>query len=353
MGFTRRFKIGNRGIGEGEATFIIAEAGVNHNGSIDLAKDLVREAKNVGADCVKFQTFRARDLVTAAAPKAGYQLDRTDPAESQLAMLEKLELSKDDHEELMALCKVVGIIFLSTPYNMADVELLDSLGAPAYKLASMHLTELPMIEYTARKGKPVILSTGMGTLAEVRLAATEFEKTGNESLSLLQCTTDYPAKLEEANLRTMRLIADATGAVVGYSDNSDDVDLPIFAVAAGAKIIEKHFTLDKKMPGPDHAASANPAEFQRIVERIRSVERALGSQEKIVSERESKNKTAMRRSLVAVVDIRKDDTIATDMLTFKRPASGLSPNRLHDVIGKKAACNIPADTILTEEMIVW
>lgn len=339
-------------IGPSHPVFIIAEAGVNHNGDIELAKKLVVEAKRVGADCVKFQTFRADDLVTLSAPKAAYQLKVTDPGESQFAMLKKLELPFDDYVELLALCRELGIMFLSTPYNFADVDFLHKLDAPAYKLASMHLTESPMIEYVGKKGKPVFLATGMGHISDVVAAADAFAQTGNNNLVLMQSTTDYPAKPEDAHLRSIRAIEDATGAIVGYSDNSGITDTCIMAVAAGAYVIEKHFTLDKQLSGPDHSASANPEEFAAMVQRIREVERALGSAEKHITPLEARNMVGMKRSLTAVVPIPAGMIITADVLGFKRPATGLHPNRYYDVIGKKARRDIAQDQTLTEEDIV-
>lgn len=339
-------------IGPPHPVFIIAEAGVNHNGDLHLAKQLVIAAKEAGADCVKFQTFRAEDLVTLSAPKAAYQLKVTDPAESQFAMLKKLELPFDDYVELLALCRELSIMFLSTPYNFADVDFLEKLEVSAYKLASMHLTESPMVEYVGKKGKPVFLATGMGHLADVIAAAEAFAKTGNSNLVLMQSTTDYPAQPEEAHLRSIRTIEDVTGAIAGYSDNSGIIDTCVTAAAAGAYVIEKHFTLDKNLPGPDHSASADPIKFAAMVRKIREVETALGNAGKNITPLEARNMVGMKRSLTAVVPIPAGTIIAADMLGFKRPATGLHPNRYYDVIGKKARRDIAKDQTLTEEDIV-
>lgn len=347
----KTFNIEGAKVGAGAPAFIIAEAGVNHNGDIELAKKLVLEAKRSGADCVKFQTFTTENLLTRQAPKAAYQKIVTDASESQFDMLKKLELSYRGHVELMALCRKQGIIFLSTPYNFTDVDLLEKIGVSAYKLASMHLTELPTVEYVARKDKPLILSTGMSLMPEIQAAAAAFEQAGNSSLALMQCTTEYPAAPEEINLRAMAAIGTATGAVIGYSDHSSSGQACVLAVAMGAKVIEKHFTLDKKMPGPDHSSSAEPGEFLDMVKKIREAEKMLGSESKTVTASERRNMVGMRRSLVAVLAIPAGQSITAEMLSFKRPATGLPPNSYNSIIGKKARRNIEAGTILTENDI--
>lgn len=345
--------IGDKAVGDGQPVFIIAEAGVNHNGDLGMARQLVRAAKEAGADCVKFQTFKAENLVTRQAPKAEYQLRLTDPKESQFTMLKNLELSFDAYTELIQMCRDLDIVFLSTPYNFSDVDFLEKAGVPGYKLASMHLTELPMIEYAAKKNKPILLSTGMGTLADVVTAADAFQKTGNDKLVLLQCTTDYPAKLEEANLRAIATIRRATDTIVGYSDNSDSNDACVLAVAVGACVIEKHFTLDKNLPGPDHAASANPEEFALMVKKIRAAELALGSSEKIVTTYEKRNMVGMKRSVTSMVAIPAGTIITSGMIDFKRPATGLAPNEYSKIVGHKAKKDIAADQTLTRDDIIW
>lgn len=349
---TRRIiTIKNRKIGKGQPTFVIAEAGVNHNGDLALAKELVRKAREAGADCVKFQTFVAENLVTDSAPKAKYQLKTTDPAESQFAMLKKLELKLEDYKELMGLCEELDIFFLSTPYNFRDVDFLESLGVWGYKLASMHLTELPMIQYVAKTGRPLFLATGMSTIQEIKDAVKIFEKNCNDKLILLQCTTNYPSRLEDVNLRVIGTMMNETNALVGYSDHTEGIEAAVLSVAAGAVVVEKHFTLDRDMRGPDQRSSSEPAEFTEMVKRIRQAEVIVGNEEKFVTEAEANNLTGMRRSLVATVEIPAGTVITANMLDFKRPATGLSPNLYHEVLGKRAKRNIPKNKLLSVEDI--
>lgn len=333
--------------------FIIAEAGVNHNGSVDLALKLIAAARRAGADAVKFQTFKAENLVTENAPKAKYQLETTNAKESQKEMLKKLELKFADYLKLVRFAARQNIVFFSTPYNFEDVDYLSKLKVSAYKLASMHLTELPMIEYVAKKNKPVFLSTGMSTMKEIKTAAKVFTKTGNNNLIILQCTTNYPSRFEDANLKVMQTISDKTGTLVGYSDHTSGIEACVLAVAAGACAIEKHFTLDKNLPGPDQKSSANPQEFAEMVRRIRMAEKILGSPVKKIAVREKKNIVGMRRSLASKVAIPKGHKITTRMIGFKRPATGLSPNLYLEIIGKVAKKNIPADKILTREDVLF
>jgi len=343
--------IGKRSIGRGQPVFIIAEAGVNHNGDINLARQLVLEAKKCGADCVKFQTFKAERVVTKDAPKANYQMKTTDPGESQLEMLKNCELKPEFHRELIELCDREAIIFLSTPYNIEDVDFLDGLDVEAFKLASIHAAEPYFGRYVAEKGKPIILSTGMATQGEVDEAVRSIRETGNEGLVLLQCSTNYPSRLEDANLRAMRTMRDAFGALVGYSDHTQNDTACIAAVALGAKVIEKHFTLNKTLPGPDQSSSADPEEFARLVRNIRNVEKTLGSARKEPCEIEKKNVVGMRRSIVARCDISNGTVIAENMLTCKRPSTGLSPKYMDYIVGKKAADNIRKDEFIDLRMI--
>jgi len=346
-----KVRIRNKAIGRDEPVFIIAEAGINHNGDIDLARQLVLEAKKCGADCVKFQTFKAVRVVTEDAPKANYQMKTTDPGESQLEMLKNCELKPEFHKELMELCDREDIIFLSTPYNIEDVDFLDELGVQAFKLASIHAAEPCFARYVAEKGKPVILSSGMATLGEVDEAVRAIRETGNEDFVILQCTTNYPSRLEDANLSAMLTIGNAFGVPVGYSDHTQNDTACIAAVALGAKVIEKHFTLDKTLPGPDQSSSAEPDEFARLVSNIRDAEKALGSARKEPCEIEKENAVGMRRSIVARCDISKGSVITEEMLTFKRPSAGLSPKYMDYVVGKEAAENIYMDEFITLKMI--
>ena len=344
-------KINHYQIDENSPVFIIAEAGVNHNGSLDMAKRLVIEAKNCGADCVKFQTFKAERVVNQDSPKAVYQNKTTDPNESQLEMLRKCELKYDYHQELLELCKKVEIIFLSTPYNVEDVDFLDQLGVPAYKLASIHVAEPYFIDYTAIKGKPVILSTGMATLSEIDHAVKSIRNASNKSFALLQCTTNYPSCYDDANLNAMITMKEKFNVIVGYSDHTKDATAAVVSVGLGAKIIEKHFTLDKTLQGPDHTSSLNPEEFKQFVEKIRNAEKTMGTYEKFPCEIEKENLKGMRRSIVAKTDINNGTIITPQMITFKRPANGIEPRLLNKIIGKKVVTDITKDCFIRFNML--
>jgi len=326
-----------------ERCYIIAEAGVNHNGDAELARELVRAARRAGADAVKFQTFRAEALVVRDAAKARYQLATTDPGESQYEMLRKLELPHETQAELAELCAREGIEFLSTPYNFEDVDFLDSLGVRAFKLASIHLVERPFLQYVARKGKTMIVSTGMGTLKDVQDAVGAIREVSDVPVILLQCTTNYPASPEDANLRAMATMREALRLPVGYSDHTQSETCCVAAVALGAVMIEKHFTLDPGLPGPDHSSAAGPEEFARLVGRIRETERALGNGRKEPSAAEAANAPAMRRSIVARRRIAAGEVITADALTLKRPGTGLPPRYWDDIVGRKAPREIAPD----------
>ena len=334
-------QIGDRIIGPSRPVFVIAEAGVNHNGDLDLAKQLIREAKKAGADCVKFQTFKAERLVRDGAPKANYQLKSTKPSESQFEMLKKLELDEPSHQALLELCKAEDIVFLSTPYNHEDVDLLVALGAPALKLASMSCNEPHFLSYAAKHGIPVLLSTGMASLAEVDTAVTSIRESGLRDLALLQCTTNYPAKIEDANLLVIRTLSQTFGLPVGYSDHTETNTACIAAVALNARIIEKHLTVDKTLPGPDHACSCDPVEFAQLTVEIRNAEKALGSPQKSPSEAELLNSKSMRRSLVARRSVPRGSRITESDLGLKRPADGLSPSLAKFVVGHRSVRDIP------------
>jgi N,N'-diacetyllegionaminate synthase len=333
--------------------YIIAEAGVNHNGSLAMALELVHAAKAAGADCVKFQTFKAASVVTAAAPKANYQLEVTDRTESQLAMLKKLELPLEHYREIIALCEKLDIEFMSTPYNYADADFLNGLGVNAFKIASGQLVEWDFLDYVARFGKPLIISSGMANLAEVAEGVSAIRKTGNEQIILLQCTTNYPSKLEDANIRAMVSMQQALNLVIGYSDHVPSNYACYAAVALGAKVIEKHFTLDNLLPGPDHSSSLNPADFRELVIGIRSVEKSLGNPLKEPTEAEIKNTKGMRRSIVALAHLPKGTVLQKEHLAFKRPATGIAPKYLELLIGKQVACDIEQDGILQMKDINW
>ncbi|MBL8010264.1 MAG: N-acetylneuraminate synthase [Flavobacteriales bacterium] len=330
-------------------TYIIAEAGVNHNGSLELAFRLVDEAKAAGADCVKFQTFKAERIVTASSPKANYQLEVTDRAESQFEMLRKLELDRDAFARIQAHCRQVGIDFMSTPYNPEDAELLASLDVDAFKIASGQVVELPFLRQVARYGRRMIVSTGMADMQEVREAVDAIRSAGNNDLVILQCNTDYPSRVEDVNLRAMLTMRDELKVRVGYSDHVPDNHACFAAVALGAEMIEKHFTLDRTMPGPDHSSSLEPAAFRDLVTGIRAVELSLGDGIKRPGERERANTYGMRRSLVAARELPAGHVLAEADLGFKRPANGLSPKHLDAVVGRRLARALRVDEALTWE----
>lgn len=344
-------RVGSRPVGPGCPALIIAEAGVNHNGDAGAAVALVRAARACGADCVKFQTFQAERIVTAGAPKADYQLQTTDAAESQIAMLRKLELPEAAYPPLLEECGRSGILFLSTPYSVEDVDLLDRLGVAAFKVASGQIIEPAFLRHVAAKGKPVFLSTGMATLAEVDEAVRTIRETGNDQLVLLQCTTNYPSRPKDANILAMRTMQAAFGVPVGYSDHTQSPVACIAAVALGACVIEKHFTLDRSLPGPDQSSSADPEEFCRLVAAIRETEAVLGTGVKQPVEAERRNSSAMRRSLVSAVPIPSGTVITREMLTCKRPGTGIPPKRLDEVVGRVAARDIPRDALLAPEWL--
>lgn len=343
--------IGNRSIGSEHPCFIIAEAGVNHNGDIALAKRLVEAAAQAGADAVKFQTFKAERVVTATASKANYQKVTTDAQESQLAMLRKLELQTEDYRTIQQHAQERGIIFFSTPYSVTDATFLLEIGVPAFKLASIDIVNIPLLRTLARYEKPVILSSGMATLGEIEQGIQAIRQTGNQNIILLQCTTNYPIQDSEANLRVMHSLRLAFEVQVGFSDHTVGCEIPFAAVALGATIIEKHFTLDRSASGPDHAASLEPAEFAQMVKGIRRIEQALGSFQKEPLPIEIENRKAMRRSLVAEVDIPAGTIITDEMVTLKRPGTGLGYEAIDFFVGHRSRLYIASDTLLSLDMV--
>ncbi len=339
-------KIGNRAVGQGRPCFVIAEAGVNHNGDLGMARELVRQARLAGADCIKFQTFRAERVATEAAPKAAYQLEQTDPAESQLAMLRKLELSAKHHRLLLDECRRLDIIFLSTPYSIEDAEMLHDLGVSAFKIASGQVVELPFLSAIAKFGRPVILSTGLSTLEEVRAAVVTLRTHGDPGLVILQCTTNYPSQLADANLRAMATLTGETGALAGYSDHTEGLVACLAAVPLGACVVEKHLTLDRNLPGPDHRSSATPAEFTTLVRGIRDIELALGDGIKRPSAAEIGNLVGVRRSIATTRDLPEGHIIGERDLHFLRPATGLLPPEWPRVVGRSTRTALPRNTLL-------
>jgi N,N'-diacetyllegionaminate synthase len=331
--------------------FVIAEAGVNHNGSLDLARQLVVAAKETGADAVKFQTFRAEALVVRGAGKAAYQNRTTDAAESQFDMLKRLELDANAHADLIAHCRNVGIAFLSSPFDEASADLLRALGVEQFKLGSGELTNLPLLAHVAAMGKPIIMSTGMATLTEVETALHTFRKHGATDISLLHCVTEYPCPAEQVNLRAMLTLRAAFDVPVGYSDHTEGIEISIAAVAMGARIIEKHFTLDRRMEGPDHTASLEPEEFGRMVRAIRQVSRALGDGIKRPAPCEMPNIPVARKSVVAARAIPAGKVVTREDLAIKRPGHGVAPGDMDKVIGRRAASDLVPDEVITWEML--
>jgi len=331
-------------------TFIIAEAGVNHNGSLELAKKLIDAAAAAGADAVKFQSFKAEKVVSRYAKKAEYQKQTTDASESQLDMIRKLELNEHAHKELFDYCRSKNIIFLSSPFDHDSIDLLNKLGLKIFKIPSGEITNLPYLRKIGCLKKQVILSTGMADLGEIEDALDVLVSSGTplDEITVLHCNTEYPTPMQDVNLKAMQTIARAFGVQVGYSDHTLGIEVPIAAVAMGATVIEKHFTLDKSMEGPDHRASLEPEELEAMVKAIRNIEKALGNGIKKPSPSELGNKPIARKSIVAAKEIKKGEVFTGENLTVKRPGNGISPMRWDEVIGRKAGRDYKVD-----EIIAW
>jgi len=330
------------------SVFIIAEAGVNHNGSTKLAKQLIDVAVEAGADAVKFQTFKAENLVSKNAQKADYQKETTDSTESQFDMIKKLELDLETHQELINYCKQKNIMFLSTPFDHGSIELLSELGLKIFKIPSGEITNLPYLRHIGKLDKKVILSTGMADIGEIEDALDILTDAGTkrENITILHANTMYPTPMEDVNLRAMQTIACTFGCDVGYSDHTLGIEVPIAAVAMGAKVIEKHFTLDKTMEGPDHKASLEPDELKAMVKAIRNTEQALGSSIKKPTPSERANITVARKSIVATCKINKGDKFSEDNLAVKRPGNGISPMRWDEIIGSVAIKDYEVDELI-------
>jgi N,N'-diacetyllegionaminate synthase len=335
-----------------QSTLIIAEAGVNHNGDIELAKRLIDVAATAGADYVKFQTFSADRMVTRSANKADYQVKTTDSMESQYSMLRKLELTAAMHHELIAHCAARSIGFLSTAFDIESVDLLLRLGQQCFKIPSGEITNLPYLRHVGRLGTPIIISTGMATLGEIEAAiqVLEYVGTSRDKITVLHCTTEYPAPMREVNLRAMLTIGTAFGVRVGYSDHTEGIEVPIAAVALGATVIEKHFTLDRQLPGPDHQASLDPAALNSMVAAIRNIEIALGDGIKRLTPSEERNKPIGRKSLVASRSIKAGEHFNAENLTTKRPGTGISPMRWDDFIGARALFDFQPDELIRDHV---
>lgn len=331
-------------------TLIIAEAGVNHNGDMALAKQLIDVAAEAGADIVKFQTFKAEKLVTKSAEKADYQkANLTDSDDNQFLMLKKLELDLPSHKLLMEHCQARNIQFLSTPFDIESVGLLDKLGLDIFKIPSGEITNKPLLENIAAYNKQVILSTGMANLGEIEDALEVLVKAGTDkkNITVLHCNTEYPTPFEDVNLRAMNTIAQAFEVQVGYSDHTLGIEVPIAAVARGAKVIEKHFTLDRNLEGPDHKASLEPQELKAMVSAIRNIDKALGSTIKTPSPSEQKNKEIARKSIHLAKNLKQGHILTAQDLVMKRPAKGISPMEIAQVIGKKINRALSEDHLLT------
>jgi N,N'-diacetyllegionaminate synthase len=327
--------------------FIIAEAGVNHNGSLELAIELIKAAKACGADAVKFQTFRAEHLATRTAQKAKYQKRTTAREESQLNMLRRLQLGERAHRSLLEICRKSKIQFLSSPFDDESADLLAKIGLPIFKIPSGEITNLPFLRHIARKKKPMILSTGMSTLGEVEEAIHAIKMEGACELSLLHCVTEYPAPYNQINLRAMETLRQAFGLPVGYSDHTPGIEVAVAAVALGAVIIEKHLTLDQSLPGPDHKASLEPQQFSRMVQSIRNVSVALGDGIKRPAPCEIPNMTVARKSVVAARDLDSGHKIAAVDLLVKRPGNGIPPKQIPLVIGRRVRKAVSQDELIT------
>ena len=331
-----------------QRTLIIAEAGVNHNGDIDIAKKLIEVAAEAGADLVKFQTFSADRLVTPSAKKALYQSKTTDQSESQQAMLGRLELTTEMHLVLIEHCAASGIGFFSTGFDIQSIDFLNELGMDCIKIPSGEITNLPYLRHIGGLGKPVILSTGMATLGEIDEALVVLESSGTlrESITVLHCSTEYPTPMMDVNIRAMNSIGNAFGVNVGYSDHTVGIEIAIAAVALGATVIEKHFTLDRSLPGPDHKASLEPMELKEMVRCIRNIEMALGDGIKRPNVGEMVNKPMARKSLVAAKSIREGERLTSENMVIKRPGNGISPMRLDEILGRRASRNFKADELI-------
>ena len=348
----KEIRFGERVIGEGHPAFVIAEAGVNHNGDIELGRTLIAEAKKAGADAIKFQTYKAGKLATRTAPRYWFEPD--DPHGSQFDSFAQLDrFGEEEHRELFRYAREVGILCFSTPFDEDAVDMLDELGVPGYKIASADLTDFPLLEKVARTGKPVILSTGVANVGEVSEAVDLIRHLGTDQIGLMQCTLQYPCEFENANLRMMLHLKSVFPDIpIGLSDHTLGIAIPQAAVALGATIIEKHYTIDKKLPGsPDHHMSVDPKDLREMMESIRAIEKAMGSYEKRVVEAEKPAHTFARRSVVSSREIPRGTHITRDMLTFKRPGTGIYPKLVDVVVGRIARQDIPEDTVITWEMI--
>ncbi len=344
-------KVGDKFIGNSYPCFIIAEAGVNHNGDINLAKQMIDKAVDAGVDAIKFQTFKSEKLVTKYASMAKYQKDNIGTEDSQFNMLKKLELSFDEFVELKKYCVDKNIMFLSTPFDIESAEFLNSMGMEAFKISSGDLTNIPLLEYISEFNKPIILSSGMAIIGEIEDALISIKNKGVDDIAVLHCTSNYPAPFDSINLKAMNTIKNTFNIIGGYSDHTEGITISVAAVALGANIIEKHFTLDKSMDGPDHKASLNADELKMMVKEIRKVESALGNGIKMFSKSEIDTMKVARKSIVAARDINCGEVIELKDLDYKRPGDGLSPKYYKEILGKKAKIDIKIDKQITLDLL--
>lgn len=331
------------------SVYIIAEAGVNHNGSLERAKELVCIAKKSGCDCVKFQSFSADKIVTKKAKKAKYQIENTNNDDSQYKMLKKLELSKDDFFELKKHCDELKIDFLSTPFDEEAVDMLEDLEVDAYKISSGDITNKPLLQYIANKGRKILLSTGMSTLEEVKKAVEWIEEAGNKNIVLFHCTSNYPAPYDSVNMKAMLTLREKFGYPIGYSDHTAGIEISLMSVAYGASIVEKHFTYDKKADGPDHKASLSPKELEDMVKSIRHIEEAVGEGKKIPTETELSTREVARKSLVWKKTKIPGEIVTREDICCKRPGNGICPEKLDDIIGLKITKKCEEDNLVEME----
>ncbi len=340
-------------INEDSSPLIIAEIGVNHNGNLSLAKELIDLAKETGADIVKFQSFITDEIATLGGPSPEYIKRESPEFKSFYELLKTLELSHEAHQKLIDYCKQKDIVFLSTPYDYKSADMLDELGVPMFKIASTDSTNVPFIEYVAKKGKPMIISTGMSTLEEAEDAIDACRKAGNDQIIIMQCTSNYPASIDSANIKVVNTYRGKLGVLVGYSDHTSGELCAILAVGQGAVIFEKHFTKDKNLPGPDQSASANPDEMKRYIQAIKDAYVALGDGVKKIMPEEKSTKPSMQKSLTSTRAIKAGEVINEMDILIRRPATGIVPKRLNEIIGKKAARDIKANIPIVEDDITF
>ena len=340
-----KIRIGNKKIGEGYPCFIVAEIGMNHNGDVELAKKIIKSAFSCGVDAVKFQIFTAERLVTKNAKTYGAVKDHLPRCQQE--MYKKYELKEEEYKRLKKCCDEFGLNFFASVFDEENADMLERVGTCAYKIASCDITHIPLIEHIAKKGKPIILSTGMSTLGEVKEAVDAIISKGNKQIVLTHCISSYPAKIEGSNLKSINTLEKEFGFIVGYSDHTSGWLSDIAAVALGAKVIEKHFTIDKKLQGVDHHLSMNPKEMKELVKNVRIVEKGLGNGKKNATKAEIETRKLARRSIIARIDIPRGAVITKEMLVIKRPGTGITPKDIHKVIKKKAVRKIKQDEILS------